>query len=82
MISITILLVMLVNGVDVILVIVSPFVASISTSWHVKLAKALLILVSFGATQKDTLGVSLSESTLYVRLTALMVALLLSVNRT
>jgi hypothetical protein len=76
------LLVTLGNGVDIILVRISLLVASIVTSWHVKLGNVLLIVVSFGAAQNDTLGISSVESTLYVRLTSLMVARLLNVNRT
>ena len=82
--SITILLVMLVNGICTVLFVVLLFVGSIATSWHFKFKfpKSLLIVVSSPAAQKDTLGFSFIESTLYVRLTALMEALALSVNRT
>ena len=82
MTSITMLLVVLGKGIFTVLVLLSLSVASMDTSWHVKKGKVLLILVSIGAAQKDTLGFSLAESTLYVRLTSLMVAILLNVNST
>ena len=81
MTSITILFVVLGNGMSMVFILGSVLVASIVTSWHVKLGNILPMLISFGATQNDTLGVSLVESTLYVRLTVQTVALLLNVNR-
>lgn len=82
MTSITILFVVLGNGMTIVFILGSVLVASIDTSWHVKLGNVLLMLVSFGAAQNDTLGVSLVESTLYVRLTSQTVALPINVNRT
>lgn len=55
--SITTLLVILVNGVGNLAVLVALSVASIVTSLHVMLGKVMLILVSSGAAQNDTLGV-------------------------
>lgn len=82
MISNATLLVMLVNGISMVIVVISPPVATIDISRHVMVAKALFILVSFSAAHTDTLGFSLLSLTLYVRLTALMEALPLKMNRT
>ena len=82
MTSITILFVVLGNGMSMVFILGSALVTSIVTSWHVNLGNVLLMLISFGAAQNDTLGVSLVESTLYVRLTLQTVAFLLNVNRT
>ena len=83
MTSITILFVVWGNGMSMVFILGFVLVASINTSWHVRLWNVCLrMLVSFGAAQNDTLGVMLVESTLYVRLTIQTVALLLNVNRT